>query len=268
MTSVGPLPMHAVIVIVAVLLAWLCARIFAKRLPDAPHKAAGAMILDALLWGLLAARLMYIVLWWQEYWAAPKSMIAIGDGGFTWWAGVLVALAYIWWRTMSTKALRLPVITGLIVGVLAWGIAGWVSDTLLRSAPPLQDLQLVSLDNHNVNLNQYVGSPTVINLWASWCPPCRREMPVFERASSEFSDVNFIMINQGESALQAESFLEKEGLSFTDVLLDPKSDAMRLFKSSVMPTTLFFDAQGKQVDVHIGEITMPSLKDKLSKHFY
>src|SRR3546814_5161249 len=53
----------------------------------------------------------------------------------------------------------------------------------------------------------------------------------------------------------------------TDVLLDPASEAMRTMRSRGLPTTLFFDAQGRQVDMHLGEITMPSLKDKMSRRF-
>lgn len=267
MIGIGPFPVQVVTVIIAVLLAWLTARIVAKRLPDVPYKAAGSLILDALFWGLLVARLTYIAQWWEEYSAAPMSIIAIGDRGFTWWAGVLVAVAYIWWRTRLAKALRGSVLAGVMAGVVAWLAAGGVLDLMQRSAPPLPDLQLTTLDERPVSLSAYVGRPIVLNLWASWCPPCRREMPVFEQAQTEFPDVAFVMVNQGESAQQAQDFLESEGLTLTDVLLDPASDAMRTMGSRGLPTTLFFDAQGRLVDSHLGEITMPSLKDKMLRRF-
>ncbi|MFT0546220.1 prolipoprotein diacylglyceryl transferase family protein [Allopusillimonas ginsengisoli] len=267
MIGIGPFPVQVVTVIVAVLLAWVTARTVAKRLPDVPYKVAGSLILDALFWGLLVARLTYIAQWWEEYLAAPMSMIAIGDHGFTWWAGVLVAVAYIWWRTRLGHALRGPVLAGVMAGVVAWVVAGGVLDLMQRSAPPLPALQLATLDERPVSLSAYVGRPVVLNLWASWCPPCRREMPVFEQAQTEFPDVAFIMVNQGESAQQAQAFLESEGLTLTDVLLDPASEAMKTMGSRGLPTTLFFDAQGRLVDSHLGEITMPSLKDKLLRRF-
>ncbi len=136
-----------------------------------------------------------------------------------------------------------------------------------RSAPPIPDLQLGTLDGQAVSLNAYAGQPVVLNLWASWCPPCRREMPVFEQAQSEFSNIAFVMINQGESAQQAQRFLDSEQLSLADVLLDSASKAMQSMNARGLPTTLFFDAQGRLVDSHMGEITMPSLKDKISRHF-
>src|SRR5690606_29129202 len=109
--------------------------------------------------------------------------------------------------------------------------------------------------------------PVVLNLWASWCPPCRRETPAFEQAQSEFPDVAFVLVNQGQTARQAQDFLESEGLNLKDVLLDPSSQAMQAVQSRGLPTTLFFDAQGRQVDSHLGEITMPSLKDKILRRF-
>jgi len=267
MSGIGPFPIHVVTVIAAVLLAWLTARIVGRRAPDAPYKAAGSMILDAVVWGLLAARLAYIAQWWENYAATPRSMIAVGDGGFVWWIGVLVAVAYIWWRTRSAQALRGPVLAGVTVGVVAWAVAGGVLALLLRAAPPLPDLQLATLNGQPVSLSEYTGRPVVLNLWASWCPPCRREMPVFEQAQTAFPGVTFVLVNQGESAKQAQAFLDSEGLKLTGVLLDSDSKTMLAMRSRGLPTTLFFDAQGRQVDMHLGEITMPSLKDTISRHF-
>src|SRR3546814_16411886 len=81
-------------------------------------------------------------------------------------------------------------------------------------------------------------------------------MPVLEQAQTAFPDVAFVLINQGESAQQANMFLESEGLNLTDVLLDPSSEAMREMRAGGLPTTFFFDAQGRMVDLHLGEITM------------
>ena len=265
MIGIGPVPVQVVTIIAAVALAWVTARLVAKRLPDVPYKAAGSMILDAVVWGLVAARLAYIAQWWEEYWATPMAMIAIGDRGFSWWAGVLVAAAYIWRRTRLTQNLRGPVLAGVMAGVLAWLAAAGGLSLMQRSAPPLPDLQLATLDERPISLTAYAGRPIVLNLWASWCPPCRREMPVFEQAQTEFPDVAFVMVNQGETAQQAQSFLKSEGLSLTDVLLDPGSEAMGTMGTRGLPTTLFFDAQGRLVDSHLGEITLPSLKDKLER---
>ncbi len=267
MIGVGPFSIQVIVVGLALLLAWLVARGVARMLPDTSHRAAGGLFFDAAFWGFVAARLGYIALWWPEYAAAPLSMIAIGDGGFAWWAGLPVAIAFIWWRSRTTKLLRRPALAGVAAGFAVWVLANSALSVMLRSAPPMPDLQLATLDERPVTLGAYSGRPVVVNLWASWCPPCRREMPVFEQAQSAFPDVAFVMINQGETAQQAQDFLNSEGLKLSDVLLDPSSQAMQALRSRGLPTTVFFDAEGRQVDAHLGEITMPSLKDKLARRF-
>lgn len=134
-----------------------------------------------------------------------------------------------------------------------------------QAAPELPELRLSALDNSPVSLSAYKGRPVVLNLWATWCPPCRREMPVFEQAKKDFSDVSFVLLNQGENARKVQAFLESENLSVTDVLLDSSSEAMRALKTGGLPTTFFFDGGGRLVDLHLGEITMADLKDKMSR---
>lgn len=268
MIGIGPFPVRAVIVFGAVLLAWAVARLVARRLPDgACKKAAGGLLLDSVFWGVLAARLGYIVQWWEEYAAAPASMIAIGDGGFTWWIGVVAALLFVWWRSRTMSALRVPVVAGIAAGVLGWFAGGGVLALLHQSGPPLPDVQVSTLDARPLSLSAYAGRSVVLNLWASWCPPCRREMPVFEQAQQDFPQIAFVMLNQGESAQQALAFLQGERLRLKDVLLDPSSQAMQVFGSRGLPTTLFFDEQGRLVDTHMGELTTASLRSTLMRRF-
>lgn len=136
-----------------------------------------------------------------------------------------------------------------------------------QAVPTLPDLALMTLEERPARLSSYMGAPVVLNLWATWCPPCRREMPVLEQAQTAFPDVAFVLVNQGESAQQARAYLESEGLNLTDVLLDPSSEAMREMRTGGLPTTFFFDAQGRMVDLHLGEITMADLESKISRHF-
>ncbi len=263
----GPFPIGVLVVFAAVLVAWAIARVMARHRPAVIQKASDGMILDSVLWGFMAARLGYIVQWWEDYSATPRSIIAVGDGGFSWWVGVLAALALVWWRTRSHRALRRPVLIGIAAGVLSWFAAGGVLDLTQRPSPPLPALELATLDGRPVNLGAYAGRPVVLNLWASWCPPCRREMPVFEQAQAQFPHVAFVLVNQGESAQQARAFLAREHLTFKDVLLDPSSQAMHAMGTRGLPTTLFFDAQGRLVDTHLGELTMASLKHAVSRRF-
>src|SRR3546814_14561413 len=65
--------------------------------------------------------------------------------------------------------------------------------------------------------------PMVLNLWATWCPPCRREMPVLEQAQGRYPGVVFVLVNQGEDRGTIHRYLDRAGLDLDHVLLDPHS---------------------------------------------
>jgi thiol-disulfide isomerase/thioredoxin len=263
MMSVGPFSIRIIVVALASLIAWLVARFMRRGDAGAPGKAAANLLLDALLLGLIAARAGYVARWWSEYGAAPVSIVAIGDGGFDWWVGLPCAVVFVLWKTRRAHAVRLPALAGIAAWILAWGAAQGALTALQRETPALSSLQLQTLDAGPVTLERYAGRPVVLNLWASWCPPCRREMPLLSRAQSDYPGVVFLMANQGETASTVRTFLAQEGLRFNDILLDPTSVTMRAFGSRGLPTTLFFDAQGRLVDSHMGELTAARLKDAL-----
>lgn len=263
MMSVGPFSVHVIAVALAALIAWLVARSMQRAKPNTPRKTAANLLLDALFVGLIAARIGYVARWWPEYVAAPKSMVAISDGGFDWWIGLPAAVVFVLWKSHHAPALRRPALMGIAAGMLAWAAAQGALATLQRATPSLSALQLEGMDGAAVSFEHPFGKPVVLNLWASWCPPCRREMPMLAQAQSDYRGVVFLMVNQGEQASTVQRFLAQEGLSFNHVLLDPLSEAMQTFGSRGLPTTLFFDAQGKLVESHMGELTAARLKDVL-----
>lgn len=262
MTSIGPFSIHVVIVALAALIAWLVARSMPRGASDTTaRKTAASLVLDALFVGLIAARAGYVARWLPEYFATPASIIAIGDGGFDWWIGLPAAIVFVLWKSRATRALRRPALLGIAAGMLAWAGMQTTLAVLQRATPSLSALQLESMDGAAASVGQYTGKPVVLNLWATWCPPCQREMPILARAQSDYPGVVFLMVNQGEQASTVQHFLQQKGLHFNHVLLDPLSEAMQTFGSRGLPTTLFFDAQGKLVDTHMGEITAARLKD-------
>ncbi|MBL7296303.1 prolipoprotein diacylglyceryl transferase, partial [Escherichia coli] len=89
---------RVVAVAAAALVAWLVARFIQRRPPDGHHKTASSLILDVLLLGLIAARVGYIARWWSDYAASPRSIVALGDGGFDWRIGLAAALVFAGWR--------------------------------------------------------------------------------------------------------------------------------------------------------------------------
>ena len=116
-----------------------------------------------------------------------------------------------------------------------------------------------------IALAQPTGRPRVINLWATWCPPCRREMPVLAEAARTRPDVTILFINQGEGRAAIERYLTSAGLSLPHVLLDPNAQVSRHYHSVGLPATLFLDDAGHVVDSHAGEISYETLREKLSR---
>ncbi|QVN20212.1 TlpA family protein disulfide reductase [Burkholderia pyrrocinia] len=267
MLSIGPFSIRVVAVAVAALLAWLVARFIQRRPPDGHHKTAASLILDVLLLGLVAARIGYVAQWWRDYAAAPRSIVALGDGGFDWRIGVAAALVFAGWRLRRLPALRRPVLAGIVAGLAAWGIAQGTLATWQHAAPPLAAMQLEALDSTPVLPQSFAGKSVVVNLWATWCPPCRREMPIFEQAQRDHPDITVLMLNQGENAQAVRAFLEQQGLRFDHVLLDPSLHAMHAYGSRGLPTTLFFNAKGELVESHMGELTAARLKDTVTQRF-
>jgi len=266
MIGLGPFSAKTAALAAAAILAWLVAR-YLLRKTDAPsRRAAASVLLDALFVGLFVARAAYVIRWWPEYAARPWSFIAIGDGGFNVWAGALAALAWGLWRTRRERTQRRPMLAGMAAGLAIWGVMLTGLSVALRDAPPLPSLTLSSLDGRAVTLDSQRGHPIVMNLWASWCPPCRREMPVLAQAQTDYPGVRFLMINQGESAQTVAEFVQSQGLTFDHLLLDPQSAAMRAAGARALPTTLYFDTNGRLVEAHLGELTAARLRDTLHRH--
>jgi thiol-disulfide isomerase/thioredoxin len=109
------------------------------------------------------------------------------------------------------------------------------------------------------------GRPLVVNLWATWCGPCRAEMPVLAQAQAQRPDVRFVFVNQGERPEQVQRYLAAERLALKDVWLDIGSALGPALGSSGLPTTVFFDAQGRQVDAHLGLMNAASLQARLQR---
>ncbi len=115
------------------------------------------------------------------------------------------------------------------------------------------DFQLQNFDGQTVSLGNLQGKPVLINFWATWCPPCRDEMPYIQEIYEEWSDKELVVlaINLGESSAKVEEFIQSYNLSFT-VLLDTKQDVAQRYNITGIPTTFFIDKAGIIQDKVIG----------------
>ena len=224
-------------------------------------------VADMLLAAGFAARVAFVVSWFENYRSAPWTMFDIRDGGFTPWAGVLAAVLVALWQGWRRSTLRGPLLIGLMAGTVMW----FVTPAVLRlgSGPALSDLDgmsFVSMQGAPVSLAKLAqGKPLVVNLWATWCPPCRREMPVLAAAQQQLPGVGFIFTNQGESQVTVQRYLAASGFTLANVVLDPGKKLGQQLGSTALPTTLFFDTHGRLVDTHLGALSSASLASKLKK---
>ena len=163
------------------------------------------------------------------------------------------------WRGLSSRKRTL---LALALWVLAWqGILGGLR---LMDKPALSEMQVTLLSGESTNLAALAdGKPMVVNLWASWCPPCRREMPVLAAAQQRETGISFVFANQGENAATVQRYLSASRLDLANVLLDHDTRLGFVAGSGTLPLTLFYDASGRLVDTHLGALSAASLASKL-----
>lgn len=225
------------------------------------NKAPVVNTLFDLLWvGLLVARLGFILLYFDYYRDNLWSMVNIRDGGFNFWFGLLGAGLVLVYKLMKRPVLRRLMMPALLAGGLSYAMmAVWVN-VYNSKQPRLPDSQVLTLEGKPTHLTTLAaGKPLVLNLWASWCPPCIREMPVLAQAQVDYPDVAFVFANQGEDTATIKGFLAKEHIHITNVISDDSYQLRQITHSPGLPTTLFYSADGQQVYVHIGELSAATL---------
>ena len=144
-----------------------------------------------------------------------------------------------------------------------------------RVDAPLPEFEL--RDQHGVLVNSVDlrGQPLILNVWASWCPPCRAELPLLARAAAELADdgVVLLLLNAGESATVARDFLVAEGLALRTLVdpdrrergLEPAQDVLRRFRAGGLPTTFFVDGEGVLRGMVVGELDAATLSTLLER---
>lgn len=224
--------------------------------------------IEPVLWrllivGVLVARLAFVVAYLDAYSSAPWKILDIRDGGFVASAGFFAAIVLATWLVYRNRETRKPLLTGTIAGALFWTGALAVMSMMQDEPMQLPSVALKRLDGTVVQMNSLGGKPLVVNLWATWCPPCRREMPVLRDAQMRHRDVVFVFVNQGESADTVRKYLVSEGLTLDNVLLDPSLAVGGVTGSRALPTTLFFKPDGAMVDRRMGELSSATLAQRL-----
>ena len=223
---------------------------------------------ESLLWqtlivGLVAARLAFVAQYREAYLTSPWGIVDIRDGGWAPVAGFIGAALFAFVRLLRRPGVRTPLWSAFATGAVIWGAGTLALDIATVERQTLPPIALISIDGTPVKLDDFKGKPTVVNSWATWCPPCVREMPVLQQAQVDHPNVNFVFVNAGEPAGRVHAWLQMRKLPLKNVLLDSTNQTTAHFKTPGLPTTLFFDASGVLVSVRVGEVSRATLTERL-----
>ena len=184
----------------------------------------------------------------------PPSQAAsfhLWQGGFYWPTGVAAAII------VNLAVLRHPrAIAWSAIPLGSAAVAAAMAIHFLAGLPsaPLPGEAFVTADGRVVVPQSLKGRKLVINLWASWCPPCRNELPMMAEFSHADHTAEFLFADQGEDIDAIQSFLRASGIVLDTVLLDKFGSMAQNYEIRGLPTTLFINTDGNVQSVNIGEL--------------
>ncbi len=154
--------------------------------------------------------------------------------------------------------LVIVIITVMLGAVIFFALREGANENIemARLGEPISDFELEELGGKRVKLKDYRGRPVMINFWATWCPPCRAEMPVLQqyRDAHAAQGLELLAINAGESAREAGFFASQNNFTFP-ILLDLDMAVTNGLRITGFPTTLLVDRAGVVRKIHIGLLT-------------
>ncbi|MBL4968702.1 redoxin domain-containing protein [Bacillus halotolerans] len=164
-----------------------------------------------------------------------------------------------------------------VAGILLIGLAGYMcwnvyqqfskKEIGIEEGQQAPDFTLKTLSGERASLSDVKGKKVLLNFWATWCKPCRQEMPAMEELQKEHSDVAVIAVNftsAEKSEKQVQAFADTYHLTFP-ILIDKKGINAD-YNVFSYPTTYILDEKGVIQDIHIGTMTKKEMKEKLDLH--
>ncbi|MBU8731635.1 TlpA disulfide reductase family protein [Cytobacillus sp. FSL W8-0315] len=131
------------------------------------------------------------------------------------------------------------------------------------------DFELTDMEGNPVKLSDYRGKAVLLNFWASWCPPCRAEMPHMEKLYNKYKDENFDILavnltNTEKNSGDAEKFVKELGLTFT-IPMDVKGEAGSDYNIMAYPTSYFIDSDGVIREKVLGALNEEYMEKEIKK---
>lgn len=139
-----------------------------------------------------------------------------------------------------------------------------VSETTVFADNQIPGIKLYDQHSHLVDVADFKGQPILINFWATWCAPCKEEIPLLVEYSEKYPQLKIIGISSYEARSTVENFLEKTPVSYL-ILMDSDGKIANQFQVIGYPTSLFVDAEGVLRYTHLGQLDASLLDDSLEQ---
>lgn len=259
--AIGPFAFDAerFTVVIGVLAFLFFSAFLAHRVDD----RLGRWSTSTALAGLAGARLFHVASHTESFLGEPWRVLALWQGGFSWFGGVAgVAVMLLILFIHNRSAFPWAALNVVVGASAALSTAVLTLESETRLTPPAAAFPALSGESISIGSG---GRPSVVNLWATWCPPCRRELPMMAEMATAAPEVDFVFVDQGEGSAAVEAYLRQRGLTLSDVVLDPYLQLSGHYSAPGLPTTLFLNAEGVLVGSHLGEISREVLADEIVK---
>jgi len=274
--AIGPLLIatRPIAILASLLLAvWLAGRIANRTGLDTRWVRRVAETTAVL--GLVGARLGYVMVNWNAFRADPWTALYFWQPGYSAYYGILTGAAYAFWRLARRPlAERWTYLRALGGGYAAGALltVAVLGTGTVRPGERPPNFSLVDLEGNPVQLADLRGRAVVLNFWATWCPPCRREMPLLDAFHREFASrgLTVVGLDVGEPLGVVKPFVRSMGVDYPIWLDGPDSGrgsdstvaVHQRFGGVGLPTTAFIDRDGVVRDTHVGELNRAILEDR------
>jgi len=227
--------------------------------------------------GFLLWKISPLMTAWASIVKDPLTLIFLPGNVWGWIAAVVAWGGFLACLVLRTPDSRRKVVVSLTLGLGAAAATVLAVVVILSLIPPAKsppapssELALPNLKGETIILNRAPGKVLFVNFWATWCPPCRAEIPGFVRywAQADHNKVEIRAVDLADTEKSLDDvapFTKAQGMAFP-VLLDKSGQAAATYKIDSVPTTLVFDPQGNLVYRHVG-ILMPEELAALAARF-
>jgi thiol-disulfide isomerase/thioredoxin len=284
--NLGPLliPTRPLILVLSLFFAfWLASRLAVRF---ALEKSKVKQVVEYSAWiGVFGARLSFVAVNWSAYRDAPWILLYFWQPGYFYLGGLAFGICgalLVGMKLFPAKrrALFTVLASSYLLAILLY-ISGLQSLELLQKpgiagvGSTVSDFRLRNLLGSSVELSDLSGQGIVVNFWATWCPPCRREMPLLDDIQKIYqtSGINVVGIAVGEPADQVRSYVESVGVSYPIWVdtspaapsFDRTPQIFSRFGGIGFPMTLFIDWNGVIQTIYVGELSRGFLQSEIDK---